>query len=221
MRVALIPVKELSLAKARLAPVLDEAGRRALALAMFRDVLAAAMACPALDGVAVATRDAEVLTLAAEAGAGGMPEPGGLNEALTSAAEKLRARGATRLLVLAADLPLAASSDIEAVAQAGDDIVVVPSVDGGTNALALPGEGSPGAIAFQFGPDSASRHLAAGREAGLRSRSLDLPALALDIDTPADLERLRAAVEAGQAVGRDTLQALERLGLITPPVRRG
>ena len=191
LRFALIPVKELSQAKARLAPVLDAAGRRKLALALFRDVLAAALACPALDGVAVVSRDADVLSIAVEAGAQGLPERGDLNEALTSAAEKLRARGVDRLVVLAADLPLVTAEDIQAVAEADADVVVVPSTDGGTNALALPGEGPPGAIAFQFGPDSAQRHLRAAREAGLRTLLLDLPGLGLDIDTPSDLERLR------------------------------
>ncbi len=220
MFIALIPVKELSVAKARLAPVLDEAGRRELALAMFRDVLAAALACPALDGVAVATRDADVLACAEEAGGQGLDEPGDLNEALTSAAATLKRQSATRLIILAADLPLAAPREIEAVARADADVVVVPSTDGGTNALALPGDGPAGAIAFQFGPDSARRHLAAARRAGLRSLRLELPALALDIDTPADLERLCDIAAVDEPMGRYTRTALDRLGLLSPPVRK-
>jgi 2-phospho-L-lactate guanylyltransferase len=215
VRFGLIPVKELPRAKARLAPVLDDVGRRELALALFHDVLAAALACPALDGVAVVTRDDDVLSVTAEAGAEGLPEPGGLNEALASASQALAQRGADRLVVLAADLPLVQSDDVATVTQADADVVVVPSGDGGTNALALPS----GGIAFRFGPESARRHLAAAREAGLRSLRLDLPALALDIDTPDDLARLRAAVEAGRAVGRNTLATLVRLGLVAESVR--
>ncbi len=208
---ALIPVKELAKAKARLAPVLDAPGRRELALAMFRDVLAAALACPALDGVAVVTREPEALALAGEAGAEGLDEPGGLNEALTSAAEKLRARGVNRIVVLAADLPLADSESIAAALGAEGDVAVVASRDGGTNVLAL----AQGAIDFHFGPDSATKHLAAA--AGLRTVTLDLPRLALDIDAPDDLDRLRATNET---VGRHTLAALERMGLLTPPARK-
>lgn len=214
LRFALIPVKELSQAKARLAPVLDAAARRELALALFRDVLAAALGCRALDGVAVVSRDADVLSIAADAGAQGLPEPGGpaagsgqaLNEALASAAEKLRARGADRLLVLAADLPLVTAEDIQAVAEAEADVVVVPSDDGGTNALAL----RPGAIAFQFGPESAQRHLKAAREAGLRTLLLDLPGLGLDIDTPEDLDGVRARARQGYPVGRNTLNSIDK-----------
>ena len=207
MRIALIPVKELAQAKARLAPVLDGERRRERALALYRDVLAAALACPALDGVAVVSRDRDALTLAVEAGAEGLPEPGGLNEALTSASRTMAERGIDRLVVLAADLPLAVPNDIAIVAQADADVALVPSEDGGTNALAL----APGAIAFRFGPDSARRHLAAADAADLRSLQLELPTLALDIDTPADLARLR---ETKRAIGRNTLSVYEQLRIL-------
>ena len=219
MRFGLIPVKELAQAKARLAPVLDDAARRGLALAVFRDVLAAALACPALDAVAVVTRDEEVLTIAGEAGAEGLPEPGGLNEALTSAAETLGQRDAGRLVVLAADLPLATSDDIAAVAHARTDVAVAPSRDGGTNALALP---LPvGTIAFRFGLDSARRHLAGAEEAGLQSLRLDLPNLAFDLDTPEDLAQLRRTATEGRPVGIQTLTTLTQLGLLSGQVDRG
>ena len=217
MAYALIPVKELPRAKARLAPVLDDTGRRELALALFRDVLAATLACPALDGIAVVTRDRDLLSLAEEAGAEGLPEPGELNEALASASQTLAGRGIDRLVVVAADLPLANADDIEAVALADADVVVVRSPDGGTNALAL----APGAIPFRFGPDSAQRHVDAADEAGLRSLRLELPALTLDIDTPEDLARLRATAEEGHRLGAHTAAALKQLGLATPPVRGG
>jgi 2-phospho-L-lactate guanylyltransferase len=214
MIVALIPVKDLSRAKARLAPVLDEAGRRELALAMYRDVLAAATACETIDRVAVVSRDEEALAIAREAGADGLAAAGGLNEALTSAAQEVIERGATRIVVLAADLPLADAEAIAAVTEAEADVAVAPAGDGGTNALALLRD----AIGFAYGRDSAARHLADAERAGLRTKRLDLPALALDIDTPADLDRLRA--EAAHA-GAHTRAALERLGLIAPGVAGG
>lgn len=210
MRVALIPVKELSLAKARLAPVLDEGGRRLLTLAIFRDVLAAALDCPALDGVAVTTRDRDILSLAANRGAQPLPDPGGLNVALRSASRALAERRATRLVILAADLPLVTPEDIAAVAEAAAEIAIVPSKDGGTNAMALP----PGAIPFRFGPDSAERHVEEAQRAGLRVDRLHLPRLTLDIDTPEDLDRLRLAAAATGPVGRNTREALAQLRLV-------
>jgi len=210
---ALIPVKELDHAKARLAPVLDGAARRDLALAMFRDVLGAATGCHALDGVAVVSRDETALEVASAAGVTGMVEPGDLNEALASAAAKLRERGVERLAVLVADLPLADAESIAALVASDADIAVVPSRDGGTNALLL----TAGAIEFRFGPDSARQHLAAAEAAGLRAASVDLPRLALDIDRPADLDTLRAM---GSSIGRHTREALERMGLLAPTAKR-
>ena len=218
MRIALIPVKELSSAKTRLSPLLDDAARRALTLAMYRDALDAALACAALDGVAAVTRDDELLSIAEEAGAQPMPEPGGLNEALDSAARTLARRSdVERLLVLAADLPLARAADIAAVVEAQADVAIVASNDGGTNALAL----TPGAFAFRYGPNSARLHVEAAREAGLSVEPLDLPGLALDIDTPADLELLRDAVADGRRAGRRTLATLQKLNLVSPPVQEG
>ncbi len=214
MAVALIPVKELDQAKERLSPVLDADQRRALALAMFRDVLRAALECPALERVAVVSRDADVLSEAVHAGAEGLAEPGGLNEALTSACRAVAKRGAERLLVLAADIPLATPDAIGAVLAADADVTVVASSDGGTNALAAP----PGAIPFLFGKDSARRHLQAARTIGLRALALDVPELALDIDTPDHLERLAVMKTGEEGVGRYTAIALGELGLAVAPV---
>lgn len=218
MRIALIPVKVLSSAKTRLSPLLDDDARRALTLAMYRDTLDAALACPALDAVAAVTRDDELLSIAEEAGAQPMPEPGGLNEALDSAARTLASRSdVERLLVLAADLPLARAADIAAVVDASADVAIVPSNDGGTNAMAL----TPAAFAFRYGPDSARQHVEAAGEAGLSVERLDLPDLALDIDTPADLERLRSAIADGRQAGRRTLATLQKLNLVSPSMPGG
>ena len=212
---ALIPVKELDRAKARLSAVLDQPSRHALALAMFRDVLAAAKGCAALDGVRVVSRDAEVLDVAAQAGAEGLAEPGGLNEALASAAEKLRARGVDRIVVLAADMPLADAASIAALLEIDADVAVARAHDRGTGALAL----RTGAVPFRFGPDSARLHAEAAAQAGLRCVTVDLPALALDVDTPEHLEELARAIERGEAAGAHTLAALARIGL-APPARK-
>lgn len=212
---ALIPVKELSKAKARLAPVLDEAGRRELITALYRDVLAAALNCPALDGVGVVSRDADALALASEAGAEAMAERGDLNDSLDSAARTLADRGIDRVLVLHADLPLASAEAIETIARSSSDVALVASGDGGTNALVCPA----GAFRFQYGPGSAQQHREAAWDAGLEPELLELPDLALDIDTPGDLERLQSAIVSGHATGAHTAVALTSLGLIAEPRR--
>ena len=211
MLVALIPVKELSKAKARLASALDEKGRRELATALFRDVLAAALECPALDRVAVVTRDRDALQTTSDAGAEGMDDPGDLNESLDAVARNVGGQGADRILVIHADLPLVSTADIETVARATADVALVASGDGGTNAMVCPA----GAFGFQYGPGSAQAHKEAAWDADLEPELLDLPGLALDIDTPADLERLQQAIETGRPAGEHTLAALITLGLVS------
>lgn len=206
--IALIPVKDLDQAKTRLAPVLDDPARRELVLAMLHDVLDAALGCAAIHSVAVVTRDPLVLALAASLGAEGMREPGGLNEALDAAARRVAGAGATRVVVIAADLPFARADGIASVIENGADVALVPSKDDGTNALAC----VPGAFGFAFGTDSAARHVAAAQAAGLRAERLALPDLVLDIDTPEDLDRLRDEIDRA---GAYTRAALERMGQVS------
>jgi 2-phospho-L-lactate guanylyltransferase len=204
MYYVLIPIRDLDGAKTRLAGVLDAASRRDLVVAMYRDVLAAATACAAIDRVAVVSGDSEALGIAEAAGAETIREDSGLNEALASASRTLAARGVDRVLILFADLPLANAAAIERVVLADADVALVRAGDGGTNALAL----APGAIEFQYGQDSAAKHIDAAERAGLRVALLDEPSLALDMDTPEDLERLRQS----SGVGAQTLAVLTRMG---------
>ena len=95
-----------------MASALDEQGRRERATALFRDVLAAALDCPALDRVAVVTRDPDALQITSDAGAEGMDDPGGLNESLDAVARNVAEQGADRILVIHADLPLVPTADI-------------------------------------------------------------------------------------------------------------
>jgi 2-phospho-L-lactate guanylyltransferase len=134
----------------------------------------------------------------------------GLNADLTLAARRLAQRGATRLLVLFADLPCANAEAIERVLSVQAGVAIVPARDGGTNALSL----TPGAIEFRYGPDSAAKHLAEAEHAGLSVARLDEPSLALDIDTVDDLATLRTA----DGVGSHTRTALA--AIVTPGTGR-
>src|SRR5271157_4823283 len=95
VRVVLIAAKELSLAKTRLAPALPAMERHALAGAMFRDVLGAAMSSNAADHVAVVTSDRTLLDMARRAGAIAIDEefPRGLNAAVRLATAALVPEG--------------------------------------------------------------------------------------------------------------------------------
>ena len=193
MRAALIPMKELTQAKMRLAGVLDQQERSELALAMLTDVISACIDSACFDIVAVVSNDSGVFWHARELGAKPLAEPAtlhGLNGSLTFGQRYLARRvAATELTLLPADIPLVRPEDIAAVAVAlgdGDErrAVVVRARDGGTNALALR---PPEAIAMHYGPDSARAHIEAARAAGLEVIELELERVAFDVDAPEDL----------------------------------
>lgn len=190
--VAVIPVKPPGEGKSRLEGALGAADRAALIRAMFRRVLKAALEA----GVEtiVISRDVGIRREAEAAGAWALEESdgGSLNEALETARRFLAARGAEALLVLPADLPAIEADDIRAMttlAWAAPAVVVAPDrQEQGTNALLV----APlGAIGFAFGPDSFARHCDAATRAGITPAVLRRPGLALDVDTPADLEAVR------------------------------
>lgn len=217
MSTAVVPVKTLSRSKSRLLPELDRAHHEALSLAMVEDVLAALLATPALDRVAVATPDAAVAASARALGAEALlgPDPG-LNEAIDAAAAKLHLLHDEPFLVVLGDVAGARPEDLqrlfdalgEITASGGPAAVLAPSRDGGSSALLrMPHD----AIPSRFGPRSAARHREAAATAGVAFRELALPSLSIDLDRAEDLE----AFLAGAGDGRRTRALLARLG-ITP-----
>ncbi|MGD9697374.1 MAG: 2-phospho-L-lactate guanylyltransferase [Thermoleophilia bacterium] len=194
---AVIPVKPLPGALGRLAGRLDAPRRRLLQEAMLGDVLSACAAAEGLGEVIVVTADPDVAALVRAGGARVVRDhdpPRGMNAAVVVGLVAAADAGADAALVLTADLPLAGAADIEAVLRAApgaSSAVLVPSRDGtGTNAMLLT---PPGALRPELGPHSLRRHLAQAARRGLTVRRLDVPGLALDIDTPQDLAALVAS----------------------------
>jgi 2-phospho-L-lactate guanylyltransferase len=184
----LIPLKRLADAKQRLAPAMDGGERERLMLTMVTHVSREAVASGA-GPVALASCEPRAAMLASSLGIG-LVTDGGLpwNEGLVHARALLEP-GADAVLYLAADLPLLQSAEVtELVAAAPEHGVVIGRAhDGGTNALLVrPAE----AIDPSFGAQqSASVHVALAESAGLEAVVLDLPGLALDVDTPEDVLR--------------------------------
>lgn len=196
----LIPVNRLDRAKGRLAALLEPEERAELVRRSLAAVLAAVEGA-GMEAV-VLTSDAAV---EAEVPAGVRilredPDLRGLSAQLERAAERL---SGGELLILHADLPLVSAEALrELVAQAPEapSATLVRPGDGGTNALLLR---PPGRFALSYGHGSGDLHEAAAREAGLAVRRADVPALALDLDTPADVRRLLSTAEGrGTAAGR-------------------
>ena len=208
MRFILIAAKQLEFAKTRLAPVLPPGERRALAQAMFRDVLAASLGAAAADHVAVVTSDPGLLALARSAGALTIDEefPRGLNAAVGLATSALIADGARTVCTVLSDIPLIAAEDIDAVfaaMPAEGGVVLVPSRDfSGTNIICR----SPaGTVATRFGRMSLVRHLDDCRSSGVGARVLRLARPELDLDVIADLaefERVGSATHTQNQLAR-------------------
>ncbi|HEX2295202.1 MAG TPA: 2-phospho-L-lactate guanylyltransferase, partial [Actinomycetota bacterium] len=116
----------------------------------------------------------------------------GMSEALSAGAESLT--------VIPSDVPLAYRGDLVDLLDTGatSDIVLVPAGDdGGTNAMYLT---PPDLIEPAFGPGSLQRHIALADRRGYRCSILSLTRLALDVDTPEDVDAFLAA--AGEFGGR-------------------
>ena len=196
--VALVPIRGLERAKARLGEALDAEERLLLTERLLRRTIEAAATAPGVALVAVISPDRAALGFARAHGAAALEETGSdLNAALDEGRQWARTIAATALLVLPADLPAIDADAVAAVlsraraaigpASAADDRPVVALVADragtGTNALLL---SPPGAIAFAFGPGSRAAHAAAARRAGAHYLELGGP-LSLDLDMPDDL----------------------------------
>lgn len=193
MVTAVVPLKALAHAKGRMAGHLDETARRGLVIWMLDRVLDACLGAKAVNRVVVVAGDIQAAE-AVHPGVEVVVEPrverkGGLAAALTLG--DWTAAGAEATLLIPADLPLATAADIDAVCAAGahaPSVVVVTTQDGGTGALL---RRPSGVISTAFGwRDSGLAHLRLATAAGIRPVRLDLPNLALDVDTPDDLRAL-------------------------------
>jgi len=187
---ALVPIKRRSAAKQRLGEQISPELRLALTRAMLESVLDALRKSRGVDRIAFASVERD--TIPAEFPV--LPDMGGgLNAVLEDARQLLLARGADELLVLPADLPLIAASDIDAVVESGRRGGFAIGADDaglGTNALFLR---TSSAFRFQFGADSRSRHLEEAKRLGCMPAEVSSPGLSFDVDEPQDLDRLLAA----------------------------
>jgi 2-phospho-L-lactate guanylyltransferase len=189
-------IKDFDSAKQRLQPALGPKERRALAR---RNAQLAVQAAAAGDRVLVVAGDEEVADLAKTWGAEVLLEPGqeGQNVAAARGIARAVDGGADAVLLLSSDLPLVTVDAVREVLEAGSRIeapvaVAVRAVGrGGTNALYLR---PPGAISLHFGSDSLAKFRDEAEQRGVTFVVHDSEAMALDLDEPGDLARLRRAV---------------------------
>jgi 2-phospho-L-lactate guanylyltransferase len=191
---AIVPVKPLRSGKTRLANVLTQEQRTDLNRRLLAHTVDTLKAIPEIEHVLVVSRDPAALSLAREHGARTEKESGAphLNVALRRATAIAKSYGTHGVLIVPADLPLIGPDDVRAMLKlAGQPPVVVIAPDhhhDGTNALLVC---PAGLIEYEFGPGSFQRHCECAVQAAARLEICDLPSLALDMDLPEDLERVR------------------------------
>jgi len=200
---AVIPVKPIDRALGRLAPVLSPAERRELQTAMLTDLLEACRHSIAVTHTFVVTADAAVSELSRSSGASVLLDhvpPRGMNPAVAVGQAEAEDRLIDAVLILTADLPLVRAEDLDRILaelRPGRGAVLVPSRDGtGTNALAI---APPFGIASRLGANSRALHELALVNAGIEVCQLEMPSLALDVDTPDDLLVLAMCEHTGRA----------------------
>ncbi len=214
---AVLPVKSFARAKQRLQRTLPPGPRRALAEAMFADVITALRRTPSLDAILVVTADHGAQQLAGGHGAGVLDD---YREAGQSAAAELgideaRRSGFDRVLLVPSDCPTLDPEALDGLLGRPQPLTphatIVPDRHGaGTNALLLE---PPDALHPAFGPGSRERHVEHAQAAGIAHAVVVVPTLGLDVDTGEDLVALRetlAGSRGGAAHTRGMLGQLDR-----------
>jgi 2-phospho-L-lactate guanylyltransferase len=190
--ILLIPVKNLTTAKQRLAEALDQDRRSQLAEAMLRDVMTAAAGVLGRIDVALVTGDTRVRVLAVEFGFRVIDDL--RNESETAAIEMATAwceqHGYDTTVVVPGDIPLITSSELHNVLDAAPSkgAVFVPAYDGrGSNCIL---RRPASLIPLRFGNDSFLPHCEAMKKTGADLVILEMPGIGLDIDNPTELDLL-------------------------------
>jgi 2-phospho-L-lactate guanylyltransferase len=212
---AILPIKSFDHAKQRLEPGLGPGPRRALAEAMFSDVLVALGRSESIEGVLVVTSDRGAQAIAGGHGTTLLDDlDRGHSEAAARGIQQALSDGTERVLLVPGDCPTLDPTELDALVRretTPPSAVIVPDRHGtGTNALLLT---PPDALAPAFGPGSRERHLTNARLAGTNAEVVEVATLALDVDTPDDLAALRstlAATHGGAAHTRGMLNQLWR-----------
>jgi len=195
----IVPIKAFTSAKTRLAGLLDEDQRAALARVSAHRVLKAAEACGAI-GLRLAVVEDEATAEFAR-----MyffepllrPELWGQSAAVDAGFDEARARGATAVMTVSADVPLTRPLDLLQLSERAGLTLVTDREGTGTNALHL---APPRPFRLHFGPGSLDQHRREAAAEGIEVHLLDNARLRLDLDSPADVDALEKIGPEGREV---------------------
>ena len=178
--------------------------------AMVEDVLEAVPRARQVERTIVVTGDPSAQELAAECGAEVVPDPADAGHVQAALAGIARAEvdGAECVVLLPGDCPLLDPRELDAILTGvpAPYVGIVPDRHGsGTNALVL---NPPSAIVPAFGEGSRARHVELARQAGIAYGIEEVPTLALDLDTPADVIALTRELMSRPGRAKRTARAL-------------
>jgi 2-phospho-L-lactate guanylyltransferase len=212
MKALLIPIKDPTYAKTRLAELLSEEERRRLAWAMFGDVSLAIANARKPDRVVLVSSFTPAIERAGEQGWEVLIEESQTSESASVdwASRVLTERGFDTVMRLPADLPLVRTEDIDELLSMELDspgALLVPSREGtGTNAIVRT---PPALFPSRFGPNSLALHKQEAARVGVECVIVNNARIALDIDELADVELL---LEEGG--GTRALAALREMNVL-------
>ena len=217
---AILPVKRFAQAKTRLlGELIGPQERAALLRGMLADVLASLGRSEATERSVVVTGEGRAERVAMEAAQRIRmpievlqdPRDRGHSEAATLGIVRAKALGAKCVALLPGDCPLLDAAELDGAIgrMEAESVAVVPDRHAtGTNGLLM---APPDAIGPAFGSGSCERHLDRATRGGWSARREEIPSLALDLDTPDDLELLRERLGREPDAAPATARALEAL----------
>jgi 2-phospho-L-lactate guanylyltransferase len=211
--VAILPIKSFGEAKQRLAHEFDAPTRRALAQAMFSDVLVALRRTSSIDEIVVVSADNGAQRIAGGYGAMVLDDDDrGHNVAALNGIRHALMSGADRTLLVPGDCPMLDPKELEQLLERAvpeRSALIVPDRHGtGTNALVLT---PPEAMTPAFGPGSCQRHVDHAQAEKTEPEVVKIGSLALDVDTPEDLAALQNALATSRGGAAHTRGMLSQL----------
>ncbi|HEX6585491.1 MAG TPA: 2-phospho-L-lactate guanylyltransferase [Solirubrobacterales bacterium] len=210
---AIIPVKGLTSANARLDAILSPAERSRLAEALYIDTIMKVPRSRCIDDVLVVTSDPSVARQTRWFGHWVLLQEHdqGHSEAAAAGARAAIEEGSERVVMLPVDCPALEIEELDAhVGHSPRTALIVPDRHGtGTNALALT---PPDVLLPAFGPDSCARHVSRARAAGIGFALEEIESMSTDLDTPEDLSLLRDRLLLDPQPAPRTAEVLWELG---------